>query len=120
MRERALAATVGEGREFAQTRLSFLGACIVFPALTNVLAYEKIRQPTIIVQVRIRPPAPAAGRAAQLAAEITPSTLSLALRSFTRRATWSDSCTGDARRLGAARRRQRAHAACGACHGEDA
>ena len=76
MRERALAAAVGEGREFAQTRLSFLGACIVFPALTNVLAYEKIRQPTIIVHVRIRPPAPAAGRAAQLAAETTLNTKS--------------------------------------------
>ena len=61
MRERALAATVGEDREFAQTRLSFLGWNIVFPALTNVLAYEKIRQPTIIVQVRIRPRHPRRG-----------------------------------------------------------
>ena len=51
MRERALAATVGPGREFAQTRLSFLTSD-VFGALTNVLAYDKIRQPTILVQVR--------------------------------------------------------------------
>ena len=37
------------GQEFAQTRLSFL--CLdVFGALTNVLAYDKIRQPTILVQ----------------------------------------------------------------------
>ena len=51
MRARALAATVGPGREFAQTRLSFL-AHDMFAALTNVLAYDTIRQPTILVQVR--------------------------------------------------------------------
>ena len=50
MRERALAAIVGPLREFAQTRLNFL-ASDVFAALTNVLAYDKIRQPTILVQV---------------------------------------------------------------------
>ena len=55
MRERALAAIVGPGREFAQTRLSFLGADVL-GALTNVLAYDKIRQPTILVQVRSSPP----------------------------------------------------------------
>ena len=51
MRARALAAVVGPGREFAQTRLSFL--CLdVAAARTNVLAYDEIRQPTILVQVR--------------------------------------------------------------------
>ena len=55
MRARALAAIVGPGREFAQTRLSFL-SLDVHAALTNVLAYDKIRQPTILVQVRPPPP----------------------------------------------------------------
>ena len=50
MRERALAATVGPGREFAQTRLSFLCTAVLV-SLTNVLAYDKIRQPTLLVQV---------------------------------------------------------------------
>ena len=55
MRARGHAATVGPGREFAQTRFSFLCSDIC-AALTNVLAYDKIRQPTILVQVRSSPP----------------------------------------------------------------
>ena len=59
MRARALAAIVGPGREFAQTRLSFLPTDVA-GALTNVLAYDEIRQPTILVQVRSCPPPPLA------------------------------------------------------------
>ena len=57
MRARALAAAVGPGREFAQTRLSLLSVD-VGAALTNVLAYDEIRQPTILVQVRPAPSSP--------------------------------------------------------------
>ena len=59
MRARGLAAIVGPGREFAQTRLSFLSLDVA-AALTNVLAYDEIRQPTILVQVRPAPSPPLA------------------------------------------------------------